>query len=111
MDILFHNQRIATLFDPATLERHHGVKRAKRIRYVMSALQYAPSLATFWPPLSPPHRIHAHKGADALVFTADLDGAYRLYFYPADDVPQATGGGPDWAAIVAIVIWKIDDPH
>jgi hypothetical protein len=37
---------------------------------------------------------------------------YRLYFYPAaDDIPLAPAGGLDWAAITAIVIWKIDDPH
>ena len=112
MEISYHNRQIAKSIHPDTLNQIHGVKRAKRIRYVMSALTFAPSLATFWPPESAPHRIHAHKGTDRHVFTADLDGMYRLYFYPAtDDVPLAPAGGIDWATITAIVIWKIDDPH
>lgn len=90
----------------------HGANRSKRLKIVLAALQAAPTLSIFAPPMSPPHRCHELTGNRKGQITMDLDHPYRLIIKPNHDpLPMRSEGGLDWKAVTAIVIIEIKDTH
>ena len=78
----------------------------------MAALNSAPTLGIFAPPMSPPHRCHELTGNPKGQITLDLDHPYRLIIRPNHDpAPVRPEGGLDWKAVTAIVIVDIKDTH
>lgn len=90
----------------------HGANHSKRLKIVLAALQAAPTLSIFAPPMSPPHRCHELTGNRKGQITMDLDHPYRLIIKPNHDpLPMRSEGGLDWKAVTAIVIIEIKDTH
>ena len=95
------------------MKRHHGKDMAKKLTLRLAALRSAPSLATFWPPLSGPERCHELKGGLAGAFSIDLKQPYRLLFKPLEDTPPEDRSNEParWKSIRAIEILAIEDTH
>ncbi len=59
MDIKFATKKLEKeLNEEKAMMKAHGAIRSKRLKIVMVALRAAPTLRTFAPPMSPPHRCH-----------------------------------------------------
>lgn len=90
----------------------HGAQRSRRLKNIMTSMRAAPSLATFAPPMSPPHRCHELTGNKKGQLSLDLDHPYRLIFRPDHDpLPLRDEGGLDWKAVTAVEILGIEDTH
>lgn len=113
MDIDFATKKLRKeLNEEKAMMQAHGVPRSKRLRIIMTSLSAAPSLETFAPPMSPPHRCHELTGNLKGQLSLDLDHPYRLIFRPDHDpLPLREEGGLDWKAVTAIEILRIEDTH
>jgi|ERR1700740_1725502 len=110
MEILFESARSAADYnDEKRLVRLHNKQRAKLIRRRLDELRAAPTLDTM---RQLPGRCHELKGNLALHLSIDLDGPYRLIFYPAHNpIPTKADGGMDWTNVTAITIKEVTDTH
>jgi len=113
MKILFASKKLQKQFNQQKeLQKTFGAQRAKRVAVVMMALRAAPTLGTFAPPYSPPHRCHELTGNKKGKLTLDLDGPYRLIIKPEHDpLPQRPEGGLDWHQVTAIKILGVENTH
>ncbi len=113
MDIQFASKKLEKeLNEQKTMMKAHGAIRSKRLRIVLTGLRAAPSLATFAPPMSPPHRCHELTGNRKGQLSMDLDHPYRLIIKPNHDpLPIRDEGGLDWRLVTAIKILEIEDTH
>lgn len=112
MEITVPNNKLRKAFaDEAECKKRFGADMTSKIFLRLGVLHAADSLATFWPPKSPPERCHALTGDLAGLFSIDLKQPYRLLFMPL--VPR----NPDldeqeyWQTITAIEIRSIEDTH
>lgn len=110
MDILFESETTAELYSNSKhLVRFHNVQRAKLIRRRLDDLRAAPSLETM---RNLAGRCHELKESLAFHLSIDLDGPYRLIFYPAHNpLPLKPDGGLDWTKVTAIRIKEVRDTH
>lgn len=113
MEILFASKKLQKQFNQQKeLQKVHGPRRAKLLAIVMATLRGAPTLGTFAPPYSPPHRCHELTGNKKGQLSVDLDHPYRLVFKPEHDpLPQRPEGGLDWNQVTAIKILGVEDTH
>ena len=113
ISIEFRTRKLEKQFNSqAALLKAFGEKRAKRISVVMTSLRAAPNLGVFYPPYSPPHRVHELTGNLKGTLSLDLDGPYRLLIEPAmNPPPTRDDGGLDWRQVTAIRILSIEDTH
>jgi plasmid maintenance system killer protein len=99
--------------DPAMRRRHYGADQARKILVRLEELRAAPTLADFWPPLSPPPRCHLLTGDLAGTFSVDVKQPYRLLFVPVE-VEERSHFPNDrewWNAIRSIEIVGIENTH
>ena len=110
MDILFESADAAEEYnDEKRLVRSQNVQRARLIRRRLDDLRAAPTLETM---RNLPGRCHELRGNLALHLSMDLDGPYRLIFYPAHNpVPLKPEGGMDWKKVTAITIKEVRNTH
>ncbi len=110
MDIQFESSKAAEQYNNLKrLVRLHNLQRAKLIRRRLDDLRAAPDLEAMH---NLPGRCHELKGDRALQLSVDLDGPYRLIFYPAHNpVPLKPDGGLDWKKVTAVVIKEVGDTH
>jgi plasmid maintenance system killer protein len=110
VDILFESANAAEQYnDDKRLVRSNNVQRAKLIRRRLDELRAAPTLETM---RNLPGRCHELRGNRALQLSIDLDGPYRLIFYPAHNpVPVKPDGGMDWNKVTAVTIKEVRDTH
>ena len=113
MDIQFATNKLEKeLNEGKAMIKAHGAIRSKRLRIVLTGLRAAPSLATFAPPMSPPHRCHELTGNRKGQLSMDLDHPFRLIIKPSHDpLPIRDEGGLDWRLVTAIKILEIEDTH
>jgi plasmid maintenance system killer protein len=110
VDILFENAAAAKEYnDDKRLVRSYNVQRAKLIRLRLDELRAAPTLDVMrhlW------GRCHELKGTRPPELSLDLDGPYRLIFYPAHNpVPLKSDGGMDWKRVTAVTIKEVRNTH
>jgi plasmid maintenance system killer protein len=95
--------------DEKRLVRSHGKPRARLIRRRLDELRAAANLDIL---RQLPGRCHELRGHLALHLSIDLDGPYRLIFYPAHNpIPIKPDGGMDWKNVTAITIKEVTDTH
>lgn len=113
MDITFATKKLEKELNEAkAMIRAHGTIRTRRLKILLTAMRAAPNLATFAPPMSPPHRCHELTGNLKGKLSMDLDHPYRLLFAPQHEpLPLRKEGGLDWSAVTAINVLKIEDTH
>lgn len=110
MEIVFESAALADeCNDFDRLVRKHNRQRAKLLRRRLDDLHAAPALSAM---RNLPGRCHELKGDRSGQLSVDLDGPYRLLFWPNHNpVPARTDGGLDWAKVTAIVILGVVDTH
>lgn len=113
MDITFVSQKLRKeLSEEKVMIKAHGPIRIKKLKIVLTQMRAAPTLGTFAPPMSPPHRCHELTGNRKGQLTVDLDHPYRLVFRPTHDpLPTRPEGGLDWKQVTSIEIIEIEDTH
>lgn len=113
MNITFGTAKLRKeLNDAKAMIKAHGPLRTKKLQIVLTQLHAAPSLGTFAPPMSPPHRCHELIGNRKGQLTVDLDHPYRLVFVPDHEpLPLRPEGGLDWKQVTTIKIVGIEDTH
>lgn len=111
MDIFFHTKKLQKICSEArAMQQELGQPCAKKLKQRMMELKAATVLADI--SHLPPTRLHEHIGSSKGQFSVDLKHPLRLLFIPADDpVPLKPDGGIDLAAVTAIEIIGIVDPH
>jgi plasmid maintenance system killer protein len=112
MEIHVPNNKLRKAFeDEAECKKRFGADMTTKIFLRLNSLRAADSLATFWPPKSPPERCHELSGELAGLFSIDLKQPYRLLF------TALTPRAPDldeqkyWQSITAIEIRSIENTH
>ena len=70
----------------------------------------AESLADFWPPKTPPERVHELVGALSGTFSVDLKQPFRLLF-TAPEVIDDEDMLTRWKSIKKIEVLRIQDTH
>lgn len=114
MDISFRSTKLEKQFNEGKqLEKVHGSRRAREIRFRMTELRAALRLKDFWPPRSGPCRCHElTKGTRKGQLSVDLDHPYRLIFVPNHKPIQLKpDGGLEWEQVTGITIMGIEDTH
>src|SRR5580700_777010 len=108
VDVMFESTNAAANFNnDKKLVRSHGKPRANLIRRRLDDLYAAPTLDTM---RQLPGRCHELKRNLAQHLSIDLDGPYRLIFYPAHNpIPLKPDGGLDWKNVTAITIKEVAD--
>lgn len=107
---MFENAKSAAHYNSdMNLVRSHGKPRAKLIRRRLDELRAASTLEIMRQLYG---RCHELKGTLAFHLSIDLDGPYRLIFYPAHNpAPLKPDGGLDWKKVTAITIKEVADTH
>jgi len=110
VDIKFENTNLADdCNDFKRLVRKHNVQRAKLVRRRLDDLRAAPNLDAM---RNLPGRCHELKGDRDGQISLDLDGPYRLIFFPDHDpLPAKVDGGLEWSLVTAIVVVEVVDTH
>ena len=97
MRLVFANDRLRrACSDPTSLSREFGPQRAKLLRRRLSGLHAAHDMAEA---AQLPGRPHPLRGDRKGEWSIDLDGPYRLIFFPHPDDPGA------------LVIREVADTH
>ena len=114
MEIFTKKKKLgAALMKEGVCKRRFGIKMANKLKIRVAELRAAESLATFWPPNSPPERCHELKANRRGTFSIDLSHPYRLLFKPIEDSPPQDRSNEQehWASIRKIELIKIEDTH
>jgi proteic killer suppression protein len=117
MKVLIPNKKLKqSVEDEKGRRKQYGVEMAKKIHLRLEALASAEKLSDFWPPYSPPERLHELKGDLAGIFSMDLKHPYRLLFRPVHALADnpATGNLPEiekWRTIDTVEVIAIEDTH
>ena len=111
MEIHFSSNKLAKqLSESRTMEKTHGLQRARILKVIMASLRAAANLGDFAPPYSPPHRCHELIGNRKGQFSLDLEWPYRLLFKSIGQYDSTTGT-QGWYAITAIKVIGVKDTH
>jgi plasmid maintenance system killer protein len=110
VDVMFESAITAADYNSEKrLVRLHNKQRAKLIRRRLDELLAAPTLDIM---RQLGGRCHELKGNLVLHLSIDLDGPYRLIFYPTHNpVPLKPDGGLDWKNVTTITIKGVTDTH
>lgn len=111
VDIAFDNNRLAKeCNDSKRRVKAHGEARAKLMQRRLDAIRAAQTLEDL---RNTPGRLHELKGNRKWQLSFDLDGPYRLTFYPNPTPPTVLlpDGGMDWTRVTAVTISGVEDTH
>lgn len=109
MHLAFRSSKLEKIcLSERELQKHFG-EYARRIGQRLNDLSAAVKLADI--PITPPFRLHEHKGKYKGYFTVDTIHPYRILFH-AVNPPLKTDGGINLDEVREIVIENVHyDPH